>query len=67
MPIHLDTEQPDFSARFTAFLGSKRKSAVDVQQQVGAIIADVRARGDKALVELSAPLTGWISMRLACV
>ncbi|MGQ3674775.1 histidinol dehydrogenase [Xanthobacter sp. TB0139] len=53
MPIHLDTEQPDFSARFTEFLGSKRESAVDVQQQVAAIIADVRARGDKALVELS--------------
>lgn len=53
MPIHLDIEQPDFSARFEAFLGSKREAAVDVQQQVAAIIADVRKRGDEALVELS--------------
>ncbi len=53
MPIYLDTQKPDFPERFSQFLGSKREAAVDVQQQVAAIIADVRAHGDKALVELS--------------
>ncbi|MFG1479907.1 histidinol dehydrogenase [Xanthobacter sp. V4C-4] len=53
MPIRLDTEHSDFPARFAAFLGSKREASVDVQDQVSAIIADVRARGDAALVDLS--------------
>ncbi|MEP9356044.1 histidinol dehydrogenase [Xanthobacter sp. KR7-65] len=53
MPIRLTTQQADFSERFTDFLGSKRESSVDVQDKVAAIIADVRARGDRALVELS--------------
>lgn len=53
MPIRLSTEQSDFSERFTAFLGSKREASVDVQDQVAAIIADVRARGDRALIDLS--------------
>ncbi|MDI4665605.1 histidinol dehydrogenase [Xanthobacter autotrophicus] len=53
MPIRLTTEQPDFSERFTHFLGSKREASVDVQDQVAAIIADVRARGDDALIDLS--------------
>ncbi|MFG1275891.1 histidinol dehydrogenase [Xanthobacter autotrophicus] len=53
MPIRLITEQPDFPERFTTFLGSKREASVDVQEQVATIIADVRARGDDALVDLS--------------
>ncbi len=53
MPIRLDTEQPDFAARFATFLGSKREASVDVQDQVSAIIADVRARGDQALIDFS--------------
>lgn len=53
MPIRLDTEDSDFAARFAEFLGSKREASVDVQDQVAAIIADVRARGDKALIDLS--------------
>ncbi|MGQ3672280.1 histidinol dehydrogenase [Xanthobacter sp. TB0136] len=53
MTTHLDTRNPDFPERFSQFLGSKREAAVDVQQQVAAIIADVRAHGDKALIELS--------------
>ena len=27
MPIRLDTRRPDFGARFTAFLGTKREAA----------------------------------------
>ncbi|MDQ0506356.1 histidinol dehydrogenase [Xanthobacter agilis] len=53
MPIRLDTEHSDFPARFATFLGSKRETSVDVQDQVSAIIADVRARGDEALIDLS--------------
>ncbi|WP_454917793.1 histidinol dehydrogenase [Xanthobacter sediminis] len=53
MPIRLDTEHSDFAPRFAAFLGSKRETSVDVQDQVSAIIADVRARGDKALIDFS--------------
>lgn len=53
MPIRLSVDQPDFADRFAAFLGSKREASVDVQDQVAAIIADVRARGDAALVDFS--------------
>lgn len=53
MPLRLDTRSPDFPARFEAFLGTKRELAEDVVQAVAAIIADVRTRGDAALIELS--------------
>jgi histidinol dehydrogenase len=53
MPIHLDTRAPDFAKRFRAFLDIKRETAVDVEATVRAIIADVAARGDQALVELT--------------
>jgi histidinol dehydrogenase len=53
MPIRLDARAADFDARFAAFLGGKRESAVDVEQAVRAIIDDVAARGDAALIELT--------------
>ncbi|MBN8917073.1 MAG: histidinol dehydrogenase [Rhizobiales bacterium] len=53
MPIRLTISQSDFPERFIDFLGSKREASVDVQDKVSAIIADVRARGDRALVDLS--------------
>ncbi len=53
MPIRLTISQPDFPERFIDFLGSKREASVDVQDKVSTIIADVRARGDRALVDLS--------------
>ncbi len=53
MPIRLDSRSPDFSARFAAFLDTKRETAEDVEQAVRAIVADVRARGDAALVDLT--------------
>jgi len=53
MPVQLDARAPDFSARFDAFLAAKRETAEDVEQAVRAIISDVRARGDRALVELT--------------
>jgi histidinol dehydrogenase len=51
MPIRLDAAQPDFERRFAEFLGAKRESAQDVETSVRAIIADVMARGDQALVD----------------
>jgi histidinol dehydrogenase len=53
MPIRLDAGAPDFAARFQEFLSVKRESAADVEQAARAIIADVAARGDAALVELT--------------
>ena len=53
MPIHLSTAQPDFAERFSALLSMKREDAADVNDVVAAIIADVRGRGDAALVELT--------------
>lgn len=49
----LDTRADDFAARFDALLGMKRESSADVNDAVGAIIADVRARGDEALIDLT--------------
>ena len=53
MPIRLDSKAKDFAARFDAFLATKRESAEDVEAAVRGILADVAARGDRALVELS--------------
>jgi histidinol dehydrogenase len=54
MPTFLDTAAPDFDARFTALLGQKREEAEDVDQAVAQIIADVRTRGDQAVIDLTA-------------
>jgi histidinol dehydrogenase len=54
MPHHLSTSEPGFEAEFAALLGMKREEAEDVDTAVAAIIADVRARGDAALIELTA-------------
>ncbi|MBV9237344.1 MAG: histidinol dehydrogenase [Xanthobacteraceae bacterium] len=53
MPIRLDTRSSDFGARFAAFLGTKREAASDVEGAVRAIVEDVTARGDAALIELT--------------
>jgi histidinol dehydrogenase len=54
MPVRLDSKAADFAERFGAFLAVKREAAQDVEQAARAIIADVAARGDRALIELSA-------------
>jgi len=53
MPIRLDSKSADFPVRFAAFLAAKREAAEDVAQVVRGIIADVRERGDRALIELT--------------
>ena len=51
MPIRLDTRDPGFEPAFRALLAAPRESAGDVDDAVAAIIADVVARGDAALVD----------------
>jgi histidinol dehydrogenase len=53
MPLFLDSRDPGFEAAFAAFLTTKREEAPDVDAAVAAIIADVRARGDAALIDLT--------------
>ena len=63
MAIILDMGAADFEPRFRALLEAKRESALDVDAAVAAIIADVRARGDAALVEYRCGSIGSISSR----
>jgi len=53
MPHLLSTTDADFDQRFAALLTMKREDAPDVDQAVADIIADVRARGDQALFDLT--------------
>ncbi|WP_374370927.1 histidinol dehydrogenase [Tabrizicola sp.] len=53
MPVFLTTTDPDFEAAFQTLLGQKREEAEDVDQAVAKIIADVRSRGDQAVIELT--------------
>lgn len=54
MPVFLDSRQDDFETAFQALLGAKREDSPDVDSVVAEIIADVRARGDAAVLELTA-------------
>src|ERR1700710_468697 len=51
MPVRLDRNSADFDARFAAFLAAKRKVSADVERATRAIVDDVAARGDAALIE----------------
>ncbi|SLN26215.1 Histidinol dehydrogenase [Falsiruegeria litorea R37] len=53
MPKFLDTTQPDFEQAFAELLSAKREDSPDVDDVVAGIIADVRARGDAAVIELT--------------
>lgn len=54
MPQFLSSSDADFEAQFVALLGAKREDSPDVDHIVADIIADVRARGDAAVLELTA-------------
>jgi len=54
MPIFLNTNDADFEVGFATFLTTKREDSPDVDAVVADIIADVRARGDAAVIELTA-------------
>jgi histidinol dehydrogenase len=49
MAIRLDIRSGDFAQKFRAFLDTKREASADVEGVVRAIVADVAARGDRAL------------------
>ena len=53
MPLMLTTRDAGFGAAFDALLAMKREDSPDVDATVAGIIAEVRARGDAALIELT--------------
>ncbi len=53
MPVFLDATAPDFESAFTTLLNAKREDSPDVDAVVADIIADVRTRGDAAVIELT--------------
>ena len=53
MAVKLNTSDHGFKDQFTALLNSKREDSVDVSDTVNAIIGDVMARGDAAVLELT--------------
>jgi histidinol dehydrogenase len=50
MPVRLDRSSADFDARFAKFLAAKREVSADVEAAARAIVDDVAARGDAALL-----------------
>lgn len=53
MPQFLSTTDADFEARLATLLTQKREDAPDVDAAVAEIIADVRQRGDEAVIALT--------------
>jgi len=53
MPHELATADRDFERRFADFLAAKRETQEEVDRAVAAILADVRARGDAAVLEFT--------------
>jgi histidinol dehydrogenase len=51
MPVRLDRNSAEFDQRFAAFLAAKREVSADVEKATRAIVEDVAARGDAALLE----------------
>ena len=59
MARRLDANTPGFAAAFGELLAAKRESAVDVDADVAAIIAEVRASGDAALIAYTRKFDGF--------
>ena len=55
---HLDTSAADFEAAFARLKHGSAQTDAAIEDRVAAIIADVRLRGDAALLELTARLDG---------
>lgn len=53
MPFRLDSRASNFARDFETLLNSKREVSEEVDTAVAAIVADVRARGDAAVLELT--------------
>ncbi len=55
---HLATSQPDFDAAFQQVLHWSAETDTAIEQRVADILADVRARGDAAVLEYTARFDG---------
>ena len=53
MPVFLSSADINFEAEFAALLGLKREDAPEVDDIVAGIIAEVRVRGDAAVLDLT--------------
>lgn len=53
MAVFLNAEDPEFETAFKTLLGAKREDSPDVHSLVANIIADVRATGDRAVLQLT--------------
>ena len=51
MPLRLDASAPGFDKDFASFLARNRDTDENVDRVVADIIADVRSRGDAAVLE----------------
>jgi histidinol dehydrogenase len=51
MPVRLNSSSADFAGRFACFLAMKREVSADIEAATRAIVDDVAARGDTALIE----------------
>jgi histidinol dehydrogenase len=51
MPVRLDRSSADFVQQFERFLATKREVSADIEAATRAIVDDVAARGDIALIE----------------
>jgi len=54
MPVFLNTADTDFTRQFDVLIAARCEDDRDVAETVARIIADVRARGDEAVSELTA-------------
>ena len=64
---HLSTVQPDFDAAFQRVLHGSSETDAAIDTSVAEIIADVRARGDAALLELTARFDGVQASSMAAL
>ncbi|MDW8335814.1 MAG: histidinol dehydrogenase [Tepidimonas sp.] len=64
-PLRLDTTQPDFEARLAQRLHWSADTDAAIEARVTEILADVRARGDAALLEYTSRFDQWPVTRVA--
>ena len=57
-PARLNTSSPDFEAQFAARLHWSSETDAAIEQRVADILADVRERGDAAVLEYTARFDG---------
>ena len=65
MPVRLNTSDANFAPAFQALLNSKREDSADVSQAVAAIIHEVIAGGDDAVLALTQKFDGVSAASMA--